>query len=167
MMAVTPLSPAGFADYLELLRILDEREAEALIVGGQAVNFWAEVFEAEEPELRQYRPFTSADLDLHRPDLAAKRLLRARAGSVETDRDPFGKAFTLVSHTFFIQGKAGAVLLCTAGRKITSVSRAHGFALLQTVPLAALRRSRHPKLISFVAKRLPGWQQSLGSSGIP
>jgi hypothetical protein len=262
MMAVNPLSPAGFADYLELLRILDEREAEALIVGGQAVNFWAEVFEAEEPELRQYRPFTSADLDLHRPDLAAKRLLRARAGSVETDRDPFGKAFTLVSHTFLIQGKAGAVLavddlktvpglrpdelrkgalivefsgvrlrvlnpiaclkaklhnvgaidqrgrqdekhvrilipcvrgfirrlvteaqtsgncrpalnalqqllLCTSGRKITSVARAHGFALLQTVPLAALRRSRHPKLISFVAKRLPGWQQSLGSSGIP
>ena len=41
-----------------------------------------------------------------------------------------------------------------------------GFALLQTVPLADLRRSRHPKLLSFVAKRLPGWQQSLGTRGI-
>jgi hypothetical protein len=27
-------------------------------------------------------------------------------------------------------------------------------------------RSRHPKLLSFVAKRLPGWQQSLGTRGI-
>jgi len=41
-----------------------------------------------------------------------------------------------------------------------------GFALLQTVPLADLKRSRHPKLLSFVAKRLPGWQQSLGTRGI-
>jgi hypothetical protein len=41
-----------------------------------------------------------------------------------------------------------------------------GFALLQTVPLADLRRSRHPKLLSFVAKRLPGWQESLGTRGI-
>ena len=40
------------------------------------------------------------------------------------------------------------------------------FALLQTVPLADLRRSRHPKLLSFVAKRLPGWQHSLGTRGI-
>jgi hypothetical protein len=41
-----------------------------------------------------------------------------------------------------------------------------GFALLQTVPLADLMRSRHPKLLSFVAKRLPGWQYSLGTRGI-
>ena len=41
-----------------------------------------------------------------------------------------------------------------------------GFALLQTVPLADLRRSRHPKLLSFVAKRLPGWEQALGTRGI-
>jgi hypothetical protein len=41
-----------------------------------------------------------------------------------------------------------------------------GFALLQTVPWADLRRSRHPRLLSFVAKRLPGWQQSLGTRGI-
>ena len=100
----------GFADYLDLLRVFDEREAEALIVGGQAANFWAEVFEEEEPELQKYRPFTSADLDLHRPDLSAQRLLRARAGNVEAERDPFGKAFTIVSHTFLIQGKEGRVL---------------------------------------------------------
>ena len=59
------------------------------------------------------------------------------------------------------------LLLCSSGRKSISVARAHGFALRQTVPLADLRRSRRPKLISFVVKRLPGGQQSLGSRGIP
>jgi len=261
MMGAAPRSRTGFADYLELLRVFDEREAEALIVGGQAVNFWAEVFEAEEPELRKYRPFTSADLDLHRPDLVAKQVLRARAGDVEAERDPFGKAFTIVSHTFLIAGKAGTVLavdnlkmvpglrpdevkkgtlvvefsgirlrvlnpiaclkaklhnvgvidqrgrqdekhvrilipcarafirrlvaeaqssgncrpalnalqqllLWTSDRESNNVARAHDFALLQTLPLADLRRSNHPKLVRFVAKRLPGWQQLLVSHGI-
>jgi hypothetical protein len=41
-----------------------------------------------------------------------------------------------------------------------------GFALLQRVHLVNLRRSRHLKLPSFVAKRLPGWQHSLGTRGI-
>jgi hypothetical protein len=110
MMGASLRSGSGFGDYLELLRVFDERKAEALIVGGQAVNFWAEAFEVEEPELQKYRPFTSADLDLHRPDVAARHLLRAQVGSIEAERDPFGKAFTIVSHTFLIQGKMGRVL---------------------------------------------------------
>jgi hypothetical protein len=110
MMGASARPETGFADYLDLLRVFAEREAEALIVGGQAVNFWAEAFEEEEPELQKYRPFTSADLDLHRTDLSARRLLRARAADVEAGRDPFGKAFTIVSHTFLIQGKTGNVL---------------------------------------------------------
>jgi hypothetical protein len=256
-MGANPRSQTGFADYLDLLRVFDEREAEALIVGGQAVNFWAEVFEEEEPELRKYRPFTSADLDLHRPDPSARRLLRARAGNVEAERNPFGKAFTIVSHTFLIQGKEGRVLavddlktlpglrpeeikkgtlvvefsgvrlrvlnpiaclkaklhnvgsvdqrgrqdekhvrvlipcvraflrrliaeahstgncrpalnalqqllLWTSNRELIEAARAHGFVLLHTVPLADLTTSHHPKLVNFVTKRLPGWQQFLG-----
>jgi len=60
-----------FGDYLDLLKAFDQDEAQALIVGGQAVNFWAEAFENEELELHKFRPFTSADLDLHRPDLVS------------------------------------------------------------------------------------------------
>jgi hypothetical protein len=81
-----------------------------VVVGGQAVNFWAEVFEEEEPELAQCRPFTSADLDLHLPDASARHVLRAHAARIEAERDPFGKAFTIVSHTFQIEGKGGTVL---------------------------------------------------------
>ncbi len=259
-MGQSPQAQTGFEDYLDLLRVFDEREAEALIVGGQAVNFWAEVFEEEEPELQRYRPFTSADLDLHRPDLSARRLLRAQARNVEAERDPFGKAFTIVAHTFLIQGKQGRLLavddlkavpglrpnelkkgtlvvefsgirlrvlnpiaclkaklhnvgtidqrgrqdekhvrilipcaraflrhlvaeahrsgncrpalnalqqllLWTSDHETIKVARAHGVVLLQTVPLADLKKSDLPKLVNFVAKRLPAWQRLLGSPG--
>jgi hypothetical protein len=58
------------------------------------------------------------------------------------------------------------LLLWTSCPGSIKVARAHGFALLQTVSWANLSRSRHPKLLSFVAKRLPGWLPSLGTRGI-
>jgi len=96
-----------FGDYLELLKVFGERDAEALVVGGQAVNFWAEAFEEQEPEIQRYRPYTSADLDLHAVDASVQRLLRAKATNVEPRRDPFGKAFTIVTHTFLIRSVDG------------------------------------------------------------
>ena len=39
---------------------------KSIIVGGHAVNFWALLYlERIERELRQFRPFTSKDLDLY------------------------------------------------------------------------------------------------------
>jgi hypothetical protein len=35
-----------------------------IVVGGQAVNFWASHYLADEPELTSFEPFTSKDLDL-------------------------------------------------------------------------------------------------------
>jgi hypothetical protein len=35
-----------------------------IIVGRQAVNFWADRYAPDKPELLAYRPFTSRDLDL-------------------------------------------------------------------------------------------------------
>src|SRR5215471_7756624 len=99
-----------FGDYAQLFQAFNECGAEVLVVGGQAVNFWAEVLHEEEPELLQYRPFTSADLDLLRPDAQAWNVLRARADRSEPERDPFGKAFTIVGHTFFLKGKDGRTL---------------------------------------------------------
>lgn len=36
-----------------------------LIVGGQAVNLWAEIYSPSEPELGPFAPFTSKDADIH------------------------------------------------------------------------------------------------------
>jgi hypothetical protein len=84
-MGDSPNRQTSFADYLDLLRAFDQRGAEALIVGGQAVNFWAEAFENEEPEVRGLRPFTSADLDLLRPDPSAGRILHSQAKDRERE----------------------------------------------------------------------------------
>jgi hypothetical protein len=49
-------------------------------------------------------------LDLHRPDNSARSLLKSQARRTEPERDPFGKAFTIVSRTFLISDKRGFVL---------------------------------------------------------
>lgn len=36
-----------------------------LIVGGQAVNLWAEIYVTSEPALHEFEPFTSKDADIH------------------------------------------------------------------------------------------------------
>jgi hypothetical protein len=99
-----------FSDFVELFKVFGERGGEAVVVGGQAVNLWAELFESEVPEIGEYRPFTSDDLDLYRPDYSIRELLRDVARDVENERDPFGKAFTIVSHTFLVEDKRGKTL---------------------------------------------------------
>lgn len=53
---------------------------EAVLVGGQAVNFWAEVFSQTVPELEEYGPFTSKDVDFYGPRRAAIDLAQAIGG---------------------------------------------------------------------------------------
>ncbi len=38
-------------------------EADLILVGGQAVNFWAVAYQSQIPELEEYRPFSSQDID--------------------------------------------------------------------------------------------------------
>ncbi len=64
--------PAAFATVLA-------DPAQPLIVGGQAVNLWAEVYVAAEPELHAFEPFTSKDADIHgNRELAS--ILQRRSG---------------------------------------------------------------------------------------
>jgi hypothetical protein len=42
---------------------LDTNFPEEPLIGGQAVNYWAERYLSVEPELRQLQPFTSEDID--------------------------------------------------------------------------------------------------------
>ncbi len=39
---------------------------DLVLIGGQAVNFWAELFLPYEPDLQRYLPFTSRDADFYR-----------------------------------------------------------------------------------------------------
>lgn len=46
-----------------ILEIRDASGAPCVIIGGQAVNFWAEKYLHAEPELLAFLPFVSKDID--------------------------------------------------------------------------------------------------------
>lgn len=62
-MAETGKFSVSDADAL-LELIYSKPSGRIVIVGGQAVNFWADRYTPDVPELLVYRPFTSRDLDL-------------------------------------------------------------------------------------------------------
>jgi hypothetical protein len=55
----------GFSlhQFSEVFKIRDAAGQPYVLVGGQAVNFWAEHYLSQEPELQALRPFTSEDID--------------------------------------------------------------------------------------------------------
>jgi hypothetical protein len=55
----------GFSlqQFSEVLKIRDAAGQPYLLIGGQAVNYWAERYLAVEPQLKSLQPFTSEDID--------------------------------------------------------------------------------------------------------
>ena len=55
----------GFSlqQFSEVLKIRDAAGQPYLLIGGQAVNYWAERYLATEPQLKSLQPFTSEDID--------------------------------------------------------------------------------------------------------
>lgn len=55
----------GFSlhQFSEVFKIRDEAGQPYVLIGGQAVNYWAERYLTREPELNSLRPFTSEDID--------------------------------------------------------------------------------------------------------
>ena len=55
----------GFSlrQFAEVFKIRDPDGQPYALIGGQAVNYWAERYLAAEPELKKLQPFTSQDID--------------------------------------------------------------------------------------------------------
>ncbi|MGH7953730.1 MAG: hypothetical protein ACREFE_17675 [Limisphaerales bacterium] len=49
--------------FSDVFRIRDAAGQPYILIGGQAVNFWAERYLSAEPELKPFQPFTSEDID--------------------------------------------------------------------------------------------------------
>jgi len=75
----------GDADAL-LELVYSKSTGRIIIVGGQAVNFWADRYAADEPALLAFRPFTSRDLDLLAGIANAYRLASATKSELERPR---------------------------------------------------------------------------------
>src|SRR5688572_25158838 len=52
-------------DFESVFTVKDTHGKPYVLIGGQAVNYWAERYESIEPELQSLRPFTSLDIDFH------------------------------------------------------------------------------------------------------
>jgi hypothetical protein len=49
--------------FSEIFKIRDAAGKPYILIGGQAVNYWAERYLSAEPELKLFQPFTSEDID--------------------------------------------------------------------------------------------------------
>jgi len=73
--------PLARAIVIKLASVLS-LEDNAFIVGGQALNLWAERYAATRPDLLGFGPFTSKDLDYFGYRAAAEKLAAALGGTV-------------------------------------------------------------------------------------
>lgn len=58
----------------------------AFLVGGQALNFWADRYSGAAPELDSYGPYTSKDVDFFGTVDAARKLATSLGGGVRVPR---------------------------------------------------------------------------------
>lgn len=88
---------------IDIASILGE-DQDTFIVGGQALNIWAEYYARSADELNAYRPFTSKDIDYFGYRAAAERLA-ARIGGEAIFPDPDNTTF----QTAIVRGVIGDV----------------------------------------------------------
>ena len=62
--------------FSEVLKIRDATGQPYLLIGGQAVNYWAERYLATEPQLKPLQPFTSEDIDFKGGSADVQRIAR-------------------------------------------------------------------------------------------
>lgn len=68
----------GFSlqQFSEVLKIRDAAGQPYILIGGQAVNYWAERYLAVEPQLEPLKPFTSEDIDFKGGHADVQRIAR-------------------------------------------------------------------------------------------
>jgi hypothetical protein len=81
---------AGFEAYLDFLHSLRESGGTYFVEGGQAVNYWAEYIDSENPArpLETLRPFTSKDCDVWINHTTWERLKKSPGGKLQKGTSP-------------------------------------------------------------------------------
>jgi hypothetical protein len=84
-----PRTPADFSEILA-------GEESPLIVGGQAVNLWAEIYSPQSAALATYAPFTSSDADIYGNRTLAATLASRNGWECHFTNDPHSAAVAIL-----------------------------------------------------------------------
>lgn len=74
-------------DLISLFQAINREELDLILVGGQAINIWASYYAIRIPELIEYLPFSSADLDFYGGKVEAIACQRILGGTIVLNRD--------------------------------------------------------------------------------
>lgn len=74
--------------FLTELETIEEANEAYFLIGGQAVNVWAEVYSDHAPEVRSYAPFTSRDCDIRVSYDLWKKIGKILPGSLAKSTSP-------------------------------------------------------------------------------
>jgi hypothetical protein len=96
------------------------REAKPILVGGQAVNLWAQIYAASLPSLRAFEPYTSTDADLFGSANMAFVIARRCGWEFTANADPA----SIIAATLAKTTPAGAYLEIDVLRDVPGVSEA-------------------------------------------
>ncbi|MGK7876414.1 MAG: hypothetical protein AB4426_24895 [Xenococcaceae cyanobacterium] len=66
---------------------LQQEDIDLVLVGGQAINFWATLYRDREPKLEQYLPFSSEDIDFFGGRIEAAICHQILGGDLKLNRD--------------------------------------------------------------------------------
>jgi hypothetical protein len=72
---------------IPLFKAIDFENLGLVLVGGQAINIWASYYVNRVPELNNYLPFSSADLDFYGGGIEAIACQRILGGQIKLNQD--------------------------------------------------------------------------------
>jgi hypothetical protein len=84
MRTMTKLTPN---DLKEIFSLIQEKDLDVIVVGGQAINLWASKYSERVPELDKYLPFASEDIDLYGGKIEAIACNQALKGQITLNKD--------------------------------------------------------------------------------
>jgi len=162
----------GFSlrQFSEVFKIRDATGQPYILIGGQAVNYWAERYRAIEPQLEALQPFTSEDIDFKgdqadvrriatqldlRPSFPPMVRMTALAGSIPIQISGLKSNIEVVRLPARDWLKvANQVLKLTTNQRTRKIAGQHQINWPEILPLSAIAGSQHEKIRRFQAQQL-------------
>lgn len=91
--------PLRFDEVTKILELASSEPPEVVLIGGQALNYWADRYSPGSQFLREAAPFTSGDVDFLRGLPTARRIAELLPGRLET-KDVYDTGVTIASITY-------------------------------------------------------------------